>query len=102
MARRLWIFVVALCISFGGLGLAGPAWSAQKAPAVEQAQTPVNLNTAGVDQLKQLKGIGEKTAQAIVEYREKNGPFQKVEDLLQVKGIGEKKLEELRGQVTVE
>lgn len=74
----------------------------QVAVAAETVQAPVNLNTAGAEELTQLKGVGEKTAQAIVAYREKNGPFQKVEDLLQVKGIGEKKLATIRDQVAVE
>lgn len=50
---------------------------------------PLNINTATVEQLMQIKGIGEKKAQAIVEYRKSHGPFKKVEELELVKGIGE-------------
>ena len=51
---------------------------------------PVNINKADVKTLTTLKGIGKDRAQKIVEYREKNGPFQKPEDLMKVKGIGKK------------
>ncbi|NLC28265.1 MAG: ComEA family DNA-binding protein, partial [Campylobacteraceae bacterium] len=50
----------------------------------------VNINTANVEELATLKGIGEKKAQAIIEYREANGGFKTVDELSNVKGIGEK------------
>lgn len=53
------------------------------------ATVTVHLNQANVQQLQQLKGVGEKKARAIVEYREQHGPFKKIEELKQVKGIGE-------------
>lgn len=53
----------------------------------------VNINTAGIEQLKTLDGIGDAYASRIVEYRDKNGPFQSPEDLLKIKGIGEKTVE---------
>ncbi|MBO6850061.1 ComEA family DNA-binding protein [Marinobacter lipolyticus] len=49
----------------------------------------VNINTADVETLASLNGIGESKAQAIVAYREANGPFQSADDLVNVKGIGE-------------
>ena len=61
----------------------------------------LDLNRATAEELQKLPGIGEKLAQAIVSYREQNGPFQSVEDLLQVPGIGEKRLESIRDLVTV-
>jgi len=61
----------------------------------------VNINTASVEQLSSLKGIGEKTAQAIVEYRKTNGLFKSIEDIKNVKGIGEKKFEEIKGLITI-
>lgn len=55
---------------------------------------PVNINTADAVALAEaLNGVGPKIASAIIEYREKHGPFQKVEDLVSVKGIGPKILE---------
>lgn len=61
----------------------------------------VNINTASVADLTALKGVGEAKAKAIVEHREKAGPFKSVDDLAEVKGIGPKLLEQIRPQVTV-
>ena len=82
-------------------GTAAPAATTpKKAPAAAGAK--VNLNTADEAALKSLKGIGEKKAKTIIEYREKNGPFKTVDDLTKVKGIGDKQLGKLKDQVTVE
>jgi competence protein ComEA len=62
---------------------------------------PVNVNSATVDQLDVLPGVGPTTAAAIVAHREQNGPFQTVEQLGDVRGIGPVKLDALRGLVTV-
>ena len=62
----------------------------------------INVNTASLADLDRLPGIGEARAQAIVDWREENGPFQSVEDLLEVKGIGEGILSGLREYVTVD
>ncbi|HKP97121.1 MAG TPA: helix-hairpin-helix domain-containing protein [Fibrobacteria bacterium] len=56
----------------------------------------VDLNRAEAAELTRVKGIGAKTAEAIIRYRRDHGPFRDLRDLLQVKGIGEKKLEKLR------
>lgn len=61
----------------------------------------VNVNTAGLEELETLPGIGEVLAGAIVAYREEHGPFTSVDQLLDVSGIGEVTLEELRDLVTV-
>jgi competence ComEA-like helix-hairpin-helix protein len=62
---------------------------------------PLDLNTATVEQLEQLPGIGPVTAKAIVRFRTKSGPFRRVEDLLAIRGITKRKLEKLRPYVTV-
>ncbi len=62
---------------------------------------PVNLNTATVDELDTLPGVGPATAAAIIAHREQNGPFASVDDLGNVRGIGPAKLEAIRGLVTV-
>ena len=62
---------------------------------------PLNLNQATTEQLQQLPGIGPATAKAIVRFREKSGPFRRVEDLLAVRGITRRKLENLRPYVIV-
>jgi len=62
----------------------------------------ININTATVEQLQTLKGVGAKTAMAIIEYRDNIGQFTDVEQLAQVKGIGEKKLAIISQDVTIE
>jgi competence protein ComEA len=79
--------------------LAAPA-PAQGAAGDEKGPR-VNLNTATAEDLTSLPGIGPSYAKRIVEYREKNGPFKRVEDLLNVQGIGEKTLEKIRDRVTL-
>jgi competence protein ComEA len=93
-----------------------PVWGQSQKPA-ETAPTPapttkavmavkpmgkVNINTADEATLMTLDGIGESKAKAILEYRQKNGPFKSVDDLTKVKGIGDKILAQLREQLTVE
>jgi competence protein ComEA len=63
---------------------------------------PVNINTADAGTLaRELEGIGPAKAQAIVEYRQKNGPFKSPEDLLKVQGIGEKVFDQNRGNIRI-
>ncbi len=61
----------------------------------------VNINTATVEQLDSLPGVGESTAQKIIADREENGPFGSPEDLKRVSGIGDKKYEDLADLITV-
>ena len=63
-------------------------------------QGTVNINTATLEELQTIKGIGKKKAEAIVQYRKEHGVFRTKEDLLQVKGIGKKALEVIESQVT--
>jgi len=62
---------------------------------------PVDINTASLEQLEQLPGIGPVYAKRIIEYRKESGPFRNVDELMAVKGIGEKRMERLRKYVTV-
>ncbi len=61
----------------------------------------ININQADLTQLQQLSGIGEKKAQAIIDYRNENGSFKTIEDLAKVTGIGEKTVEKLRDSITI-
>ena len=72
---------------------------AMQVPATAAGQ--VNVNTATAEQLQEVKGIGAKTAAAIVAYREAHGAFSSLDDLAKVKGIGAKTLEKIRPHLSV-
>ena len=61
----------------------------------------VNINTAGLEELDELPGVGPSTAQAIIDEREQGGPFTSIEDIMRVSGIGEKKFEKLKTSIRI-
>jgi competence protein ComEA len=75
---------------------AGPTSAEQTAHG-----TPIDLNRASQQQLEELPGVGPSIAAAIVEHRERNGPYRSVDDLVDVRGIGTARLEQLRDLVRV-
>ena len=86
------------------LAMAGPPVHtvAQDTPAAVKATAAVvNLNTATASELEALPGIGPKTAERILDYRQKSGNFKKIEELMNVKGIGEKSFLKLKNLITV-
>lgn len=90
--------VLAVVFSFASsLLMANPA--SGESPA--HVHTLVNINTADVTALSQLKGIGSKKAEAIIAWREANGDFKTVEQLLDVKGIGQAILDANRDKITI-
>jgi competence protein ComEA len=94
------IAIVALLI----LGLAAAGSSAQetaRSSTTAAASGQINLNTATTAQLESLPGIGAATAKRIVEYRQQNGGFKKIEDLMNIRGIGEASFLKLKPLVTV-
>lgn len=78
------------------MAAAGAAENSQKA-----AIRVVNINVATEEEIAAIPGIGGKKSQAIVEFRRKNGPFEKAEDLKKVDGIGDKLFEKIRPYVVV-
>jgi competence protein ComEA len=90
---------MALCAA---LLMASNAPAQAPAPPVGVAQkASINLNTATLDQLETLPGIGRKTAERILEHRQKSGGFKKIEELMNVKGIGEKSFLKIKPMVFV-
>ncbi|MCI8832649.1 MAG: hypothetical protein HFJ19_00340 [Clostridia bacterium] len=65
------------------------------------SSTKININTANISQLESISGIGESTANKIIEYREKNGKFKTIEDIKNVSGIGEIKYENIKDYICV-
>ena len=70
--------------------------------ALAEETKKININTASAEELENLKQIGPNYAARIIEYREKNGPFEKPEDIINVKGIGPKTFELNKEQIIVE
>ena len=92
-----------------GIAVSAAAASAQNkattpkaaATATATATAPVNLNTATAEQLATIPGVGQKMAERIIDYRQKNGGFKKVEDLMNVSGVGEKSFLKMKPLITV-
>lgn len=80
-------------------GETAPTATASKGSSTEGKK--VNINTAKVDDFKDVTGIGPKKAAKIIAFREKNGNFKELHDLTKVSGIGEKSLDSLKDQLTV-
>ena len=97
--------VIAALVGLGVAGSHAGTLAQERMAAPQKVATvvapPVNLNTATAAQLEGLPGVGPALAARILEYRQKNGSFKKVEDLMNVKGIGEKSFLKLKPLVTV-
>ena len=69
--------------------------------SVMKNNSKININTANISELKQITGIGESTANKIIDYRENVGKFKKIEDIKEVKGIGDAKFETIKNRITI-
>lgn len=69
---------------------------------LEEINGKININTAGIEQLEKLSGIGEGTAIKIIEYRKDNGKFKSIEDLKNVSGIGDAKFNSIKNNICVD
>lgn len=66
----------------------------------EDEQTLININTAGIEELTKLPGIGEKKAQRIIEYREENEKFYDISEIKNIQGIGDTIYEDIKDMIT--
>ena len=98
MTRIMIAAIAAIALSATAVGAQGRATATK---TVATAAAPVNLNTATAEQLATIPGVGAKTAERIIAYRQKNGGFKKVEDLMNVSGVGEKSFLKMKPLITV-
>jgi competence protein ComEA len=102
MVRNTWVAAALMAALVMGMGVreleAAQGRTAKPAPT---AEAPLDLNTATSADLQKLPGIGPALADRIIEYRQKNGSFKKVEELMNVQGIGEKSFLRLKPLVSV-
>ena len=103
---RRTLVAAALCAGFlvvapHGRAVAGPLVPGLQSTEEARPET-VELNTATASELRTLPGVGERTAERIIEYREEHGGFEKIEDLMNVRGIGERTFLRLRPLIRVD
>lgn len=105
MIRMITLAALVMALALGSTAAAqaqdSPAASKAAPAKAPAAASTVNLNSATMAQLEALPGIGAAVAQRILEYRQQNGGFKKVEDLMNVRGVGEKSFLRIRPLVTV-
>lgn len=95
--RAKWTCFLVACLLLAWLSPVGYA-----DPGSKGKLGRININKASVEELVELPRVGQKVAERIVVFREKNGPFKKVEDLKSVRGIGDKVFDQIRPSVRVD
>ena len=106
--KKIKRFVTLFVVMSVVMVFAANAYAAEEQAAKEKAAKSssaskdlININTGGVSELVKLPRVGEKIAQRIIEYREKNGKFKRIEDIMNVKGIGEKTFKQFEKMLTL-
>jgi competence ComEA-like helix-hairpin-helix protein len=100
--RRVWLQrLCGLVLAMAICPVAAVVDAQEKAKKLPPPEKPFDLNTATYDQFHSLPGVGPVTAQRILDYRKKSGPFLRVEDLLAVRGISAGRLEKIKKYVMV-
>lgn len=97
MRQMVWRVVGAFLV----LSLAGLIGAPVTHAADRDVGGRININSADVEELTDLPGIGPTYAKRIVEYRKEFGPFKKIEDLLNVRGIGDRTFDKIRDRITI-
>jgi len=95
--RTTWTCLLAACLLLAWLSPVS-----QADPARTEKDSRIDINKASVEELVELPRVGEAVAKRIVLFREKNGPFKKVEDLKSVRGIGDKVFDQIRPSIRVD
>lgn len=101
MKRLSALVVAAFLMMTSSFVLAAEKVSSDQSENLAQIQQAININTADLETLTQLKGIGAKKAEAIIAWRDANGGFKSVDQLLEIKGIGESILESNREKIQI-
>lgn len=99
LGTAICLVVLAFAVA-GGIAVTAEAEDAGAADSAVARQ--IDINKASAVELTAIPGVGNSIAQRIVEFREKEGPFRRVEDLLKIRGIGEKSFQKLRPHVKVD
>jgi len=101
MVRNSWVAAALMAAMVMGTGIEAGAGQPQGAKPEAAAPAPLDLNAATSADLQKLPGIGPALAARILEYRQKNGGFKKIEELMNVQGIGEQSFLKLKSLVVV-
>jgi competence protein ComEA len=101
MMRILMAAILGIAVSATAASAQSKSTPKAATAATATAAAPVNLNTATAEQLATIPGVGPKMAERIIDYRQKNGGFKKVEDLMNVSGVGEKSFLKMKPLITV-
>jgi competence protein ComEA len=95
------VLVLVAALVFISLPLGAQRAAKPPVAATVVSTAVVNLNSATAAQIASLPGIGPKTADLVVQYRQKNGPFKKIEEIMNVRGIGEKSFLKIKDRLAV-